>query len=84
MTAAKEKKTLPELEIQKFKGIDESILQNIMAFNGNFHGKVRSLLLPNDKVYNIISKYIGGNNWEMTKDNRSRYKFDSDGILHEV
>ena len=85
MTAVNEKKTLPELEIQKkFKGIDDSILQNIMVFNGNFHGKVRSLLLPNDKVYNIISKYIRGDNWEMTKDNRSHYKFDSDGMLDEV
>ena len=58
MTAVKEKKTLPELEIQKkFKGIDDSILQNIMSFNGNFHGKVRTIL-ENDKVYNKISKYI--------------------------
>ena len=65
MAAVKGKKTLPELEIpKKFKGIDDSILQNIMAFNGNFHGKIRTIL-ENDKVYNKISKFINKENWRL-------------------
>ena len=83
--AIKVNKTSPGLEIQKkFRCIDDSILQNIMSFNGEWHGKVRSLLLPNDEVYNKISKYIRKDNWKMTKDISSHYKFDSDEILHYV
>ena len=38
-----------------------------MSFNGNWHGKIRSLL-NNDEVYDNISKYIDNNNWKQTQD----------------